>query len=151
MRADLQATRATRSVLGSSWTVPGILASHRAARCSSVSRSADGSDVWAALDYRCARSLDKDLSRRFKSVIVIPRPEVNEKQGLHGQFLLFTPELFSENELARIFGYPPRSSRIAAYSKGPATGQFLAIYDFIKHSMHQQDSSDLIDSTEPRL
>jgi hypothetical protein len=116
-----------------------------------VSRSADGSNVWAAQDYRCALSLDKNVSRRFKSVIVIPRSGLNEKQDSHGQFVLFTRELFSENELAGIFGYPPQSSRIAAYSKGPTAGRFLTIYDFTRHSMHQQDSSDLIRGTEPRL
>jgi hypothetical protein len=87
--------------------------------------------------YRCALSLDENLNTHFQTVIVIPRPESNQKQDLQGEFNLLANELLSENQLQDIFGHAPTSSKIRKQSKLPHHGELVAIYDFTKNSVHQ--------------
>ena len=101
--------------------------------------------------YHCGLSLDDKLNTHFQNVVVMPRSELNHKQDVQGEFILLANELFSEKELQSIFGYPPSSWGIAPYSKAPKADGVLAVYDFTRHLMHQQDSSDLIHGTERRV
>ena len=94
-------------------------------------------DQWGGELYRCALSLDENLNTHFQTVIVIPRPESNQKQDLQGEFILLANELFLENQLQDIFGHAPTSSKIRKQSKLPHHGELVAIYDFTKNSVRQ--------------
>lgn len=93
------------------------------------------SDQWSGQLYRCALSLDERLNIHFQSVIVIPRSGLHLKQDLHGEYMLFANELFSENQLLDIFGQPPTSSTIRKFSKTPQPDDLIAIYVFTSDSL----------------
>jgi len=92
---------------------------------------------WGGQLHRCALGLDERLNGHFHSVTAIPQSGLQQWQEVHGEFVLFSDELFTENQLQNLFGYPPHSSRVVRFSGPHQSAQLLAIYDFRPDSTQQ--------------
>ncbi|HWR58821.1 MAG TPA: hypothetical protein VN328_08040 [Thermodesulfovibrionales bacterium] len=87
-------------------------------------------DQYQGQQYRCSLSLDRGLSGKFSSVRVIPRADFSREQDVQGSFIFLANEIFSEEQLEKIFRRRPSSSTIIKQAASPEPENLVAVYDF---------------------